>query len=309
MILGEMEGSSFFAMTQHSQQLAREREADLAEIAAIRQKLTLSDDCDDTELLKLLALKALAKAYFKSLHQVVPVTMKLVEFILTPKGEPAFAQEQIIAVSEEQMRRAKGEVPLIVVSILAIRQLSQQAGMAFSSVIGQILWQHRRNKALRNQAFQPALEDFSWAIAETHERHASRNCMGPLERIFALGAAGQKQGRMTLLKWRDVVSILRRNPLLRPLMENSMPDQLFASILMQSKGESGIACKDFKKLIMLLAGAIRVSPVVLIVAIESYVETLSKRPDLEAKGRLNEDPLALNATKRAMMHRNRSSVL
>lgn len=271
---------------------------DLNSEADLRRRLrrATSESAGDAPLL---ALKALAEFLTRPGQSSLELANILLDSVILPNGEKAFLQESV----EEAARRCQKnfvrgtQYNVVFVAINIIEILAKNANTSFDHVVGQILWRHRRAKVLQDPTHRAAMEEFSWAEADRSFSPGLKK-VGHLERIFRMCAQGEQGGTMRLSRWRDIVCIIAKNPILAGRLKGGqtrMTEHMYAGIQQQHREIVGINCQEFKRLIVLLAENMNVHPSIVVLTVMSHAEHFAHRPELEKEGRLRFDPLAITS--------------
>lgn len=150
-----------------------------------------------------------------------------------------------------------------------VEVLQKQRKAKVGDIVGQILWRHRKADALQERRFKKIAESVEWAVAE--DLNSMPELLELVDGVFKEYTVGEK-GRMSCPQWRKIAKIIQANPVLNSRLKRTDIDRLYYAETHSRGGaqSSGVSRREFKSLLVQLAGCMGVPPYMVLLAVGSH---------------------------------------
>lgn len=155
--------------------------------------------------------------------------------------------------------------------------LSQEAKVNYSDVVGQVLWKFRGSEPVRkSEFFLEVAEDLSWLV---QKQDGEMELYAEMARSFFKEVTRDSGKRMSWRQWVKVGQIFQKHPLVGEAIAARDLDRLFyQETRRQMCGDKGhtIGKSGFLRVLTLLAEIAKTHPKVLFLTLGSHAESLSQ---------------------------------
>jgi len=191
----------------------------------------------------------------------------------THQAERVLREEDALADDEKPAKsaaRKKQTAASKARMLRALEEASQQLGLGFSEVAGQILWRNRQSKSLQEARFQRIARDISWMGGPLTDQGLAPDFVNGVEQLFQVWTA--KQEGVTFRWVRKAIELIEKNPILRSRVRRTDVDRLFYSLSQESRSKRTLSLSGFKEFLMQLAEVMEVHPLWVFMAVGCHAE-------------------------------------